>query len=130
MAGGGRVAGSPHFPGRAPIDAYGNGGFRFANMSHIGSLLIVPAGIHAWNVTDAADATEQDFELVLAAAREIDFVLFGTGPEQVMPPPEVERALAGAGVGIEPMNTGAACRTYNLLLGEARAFAAALIAVE
>uniref|UniRef100_UPI0019535063 hypothetical protein n=1 Tax=Stenotrophomonas maltophilia TaxID=40324 RepID=UPI0019535063 len=37
-----------HFPGRAPIDAYGNGGFRFADMSHRGSILCLPSGIHGW----------------------------------------------------------------------------------
>ena len=38
-----------HYPARAPIDAYGNGGFRFADMSHKGSLIIVPSGIYAWD---------------------------------------------------------------------------------
>lgn len=130
MAAHGPAAGPPHLPGLAPIDAYGNGGFRFAGMSHVGSLLLLPSGIHAWPVTDAVEVTPEHFALVLAAAKEIDFLLLGTGVEQVMPPPAVERAFVEAGVGLEPMNTGAACRTYNVLLGEARSFAAALIAVE
>ena len=46
-----------HFPRRAPIDAYGNGGFRFADMSHRGSILIVPSGVYAWDVTRMDDVT-------------------------------------------------------------------------
>ena len=42
----GTVIRKAHFPGRAPIDAYGNGGFRFAGMSHRGSILCLPSGIY------------------------------------------------------------------------------------
>lgn len=118
------------FPGRAAIDAYGNGGFRFADMSHRGSLLIVPSGIYAWPVTRFEALTPANFELVFEEAAVIDFVLLGTGPRQRFLSPELCRAFAAAGLGLEVMDTGAACRTYNVLLAEERAVAAALIAVE
>ncbi|MDA7949009.1 MAG: MTH938/NDUFAF3 family protein [Hyphomicrobiaceae bacterium] len=121
---------TPFFPERAPIDAYGDHGFRFAETSHRGSLLILPSGIYGWEPEALADVDEQAFSRVFAEAVEIDFLLFGTGEKRLIPPPEVSRAFVDAGVGLEIMDTGAACRTYNVLLGEARAVAAALLAVE
>lgn len=119
------------YPYQVPIDAYGNGGFRFADMSHKGSLLCLPSGIMAWSVAAAPDAlTPADFAAVLADAATIDVLLFGTGVTHVMPGRKVRAAFAEAGVGIEPMTTGSAARTYNILLGERRKVAAALIAVE
>ncbi len=119
------------YPYQVPIDAYGNGGFRFADMSHKGSLLCLPSGIKAWGTTAPADSMmPDDFAAVLADADKIDVLLFGTGPTHVMPAAGVRAALAEAGIGIEPMTTGSAARTYNILLGERRKVAAALIAVE
>ena len=57
-----------HFPGRAPIDAYGNGGFRFADMSHRGSILCLPSGIHGWKMEEGDALTVRAFERVLAEA--------------------------------------------------------------
>ena len=117
------------YPGRAPIDAYGNGGFRFAEMSHRGSLLLLPSGIYAWAVDRFDDLVESDFARVFGEASSIDFLLLGTGDHQRFPSAVIREAFAAAGVGLEVMGTGAACRTYNVLLAEQRAVAAALIAV-
>lgn len=119
------------YPYQVPIDAYGNGGFRFADMSHKGSLLCLPSGIRAWSTAVfPADLTPDDFAAVFAEADRIDVLLLGTGAAHVMPAPNVRAACAEAGIGIEPMTTGSAARTYNILLGERRKVAAALIAVE
>lgn len=120
----------PSFPGRAPIDAYGNGGFRFADMSHRGSILCLPSGIFAWSAMSAQAVSAEDFAAVLSEAADIGFLLFGTGERQVFPTAELRAAFAQAGIGLEPMSTGSAARTYNVLLGEGRPVAAALIAVE
>jgi uncharacterized protein len=120
----------PHFPGRAPIDAYGNGGFRFAGFSHRGSLLLLPSGIYAWPVKVFEELVPTLFERVIAESDDIDFLLLGTGDAQRVPPERVRAAFEKADVGLEFMDTGAACRTYNVLLAEERAVAAALIAVE
>lgn len=119
-----------HYPGQAPIDAYGNGGFRFADMSHCGSILCLPDGIFGWDAP-AADALEPaHFTQAVAALTPPGFLLLGTGETQVFPTPEIIARFAAAGLGLEAMSTGAACRTYNVVLAEGRPVAAALIAVD
>jgi uncharacterized protein len=121
---------SAFFPGRAPIDAYGNGGFRFATMSHLGSLLVVPSGMHRWDVSDLASLTPEDFALVFAEASGIDFLLLGTGMTMNRPPKPVIAAFAERKLPIDFMSTGSAVRTYGVLLAEKRKVAAAFIAVQ
>ncbi|MDZ7928033.1 MAG: Mth938-like domain-containing protein [Agrobacterium sp.] len=129
MAGGIEIR-PAHFPGRAPIDAYGNGGFRFAEMSHRGSLLCLPSGIHGWSPVDVKEFTLAHFDKVLADAQDIEVLLIGTGDGMRVLPKELRAAFRDAGISVDPMSTGAAVRTYNIMLSESRAVAAALIAVE
>ena len=117
-------------PERAPIESYGNGGFRFAGMSHQGSLLILANGMHAWSPIRFSDVTTDDFASVLSAEKRPAFLLFGTGPEMHFPSPDLRKAFAEAGVALEAMTTGSAVRTYNILLAEKRDVTAALLAVE
>jgi uncharacterized protein len=126
----GLVIREAHFPGRAPLDAYGNGGFRFADMSHRGSLLCLPSGVHGWEPADPLALTAEDFERVIAEAQGIQILLVGMGNELRPLPAALRQALKAAGISADPMSTGAAVRTYNVLLAEDRAVAAALIAVE
>lgn len=118
-----------HFPGRAPIDAYGNGGFRFADMSHRGSVLMLPSGIYAWDTVEGDPLSVDKFRRVLDEAREIEVLLVGTGREIRPLPAELKAALRAQNISSDPMSTGAAVRTYNVMLAESRAVAAALIAV-
>ncbi len=119
-----------HFPGRAAIEAYGNGGFRFADMSHRGSLLCLPSGIHGWQPANPAALTTADFDKVLAEAASIEILLVGMGLDLRPLPAALKTALRQAGISADPMSTGAAVRTYNVLLAEDRAVAAAFIAVD
>ena len=119
-----------HFPGRAPVDAYGNGGFRFADMSHRGSILCLPSGIHGWEPGDDAALRLEDFERVFRQAEKIEILLVGTGMELKPLPPAMRQAFREAGISADPMSTGAAVRTYNVLLAEDRAVAAALVAID
>ena len=119
-----------YYPGRAPIDAYGNGGFRFADMSHRGSLLIVPRGIYGWDVGALDELTPERCALFLAELQRPAFVLLGTGREHHVPPAAIRKLFADAGIGLEPRSTGAAARTYNVLLADGRDFGAGLIAVD
>ena len=115
------------YPGRAPIDSYGNGGFRFAQMSHKGSILCLPSGIYAWErpEPDALSA----YVRVFAESDALSLLLVGTGRNLARPAEGVARAFRDAGLALEAMDTGAACRTYNVLLAEGRPVAAALVAV-
>jgi uncharacterized protein len=126
----GLVIRDAHFPGRAPIDAYGNGGFRFADMSHRGSIICLPSGIHGWTPADPAALTIDDFEPLLAESDAIEILLVGMGPDLRPLPADLRKRLREAGISADPMSTGAAVRTFNVLLAEERAVAAALIAVE
>ncbi|MFD1326944.1 Mth938-like domain-containing protein [Mycoplana ramosa] len=118
-----------HFPGRAPIDAYGNGGFRFADMSHRGSVIFLPSGIYGWDKQDAQSLTATDLERVLAEAAQIEVLLVGTGLEIKPLSKELRAILREHRISADPMSTGAAVRTFNVMLAESRAVAAALIAV-
>jgi uncharacterized protein len=126
------MAGDPnalHFPRSAPIEAYGKGGFAFAGMSHRGSLLCLPDAIWAWEVTEPARIDRYSLEKVFAAASGIDTLLVGTGTGIWLPPPELRQALKAVKVVLDTMQTGPAVRTYNIMIGERRRVAAALIAV-
>ncbi|KQP48817.1 hypothetical protein ASG40_18970 [Methylobacterium sp. Leaf399] len=116
-------------PGRHLIDAYGNGGFRFAEMSHRGSILMLPSGVRAWDVADARTIDRDALRPVQLAAGEVELLLVGTGLDIVPLPEPLRRWLKDAGVGLDVMQTGAAARTYNILMAENRKVAAALVAV-
>jgi uncharacterized protein len=116
-------------PGRYPFDAYGNGGFRFADMSHRGSVLALPSGIKAWPIGSIAELTDETLEPIFAEANEIELLLLGTGADIAAIPNAFRERFREAGIGLDVMQTGAAARTYNILLAENRKVAAALIAV-
>ena len=116
-------------PGQWPIDGYGAGGFRFADMSHRGSILALPSGIRIWTATCLADVTPESLAPVLAEEKGlIEHLLVGTGDFMKPLPAAVREMMKAAGIRAEPMATGAAARTYNILLGEKRRVAAALLA--
>lgn len=119
-----------HFPQQVGIDAYGNGGFRFAEMSHRGSLLCLPGGMLGWSVTTAAEITLESLAPVLDSAGDIDVLMIGLGHDIAGLAPEIRAALRAQGIIVEAITTGSAVRTYNVLLAEHRAVAAALIAVD
>ena len=81
--------------------------------------------IDDWRPQNIGELTAEDLEPALALRPEV--LLLGSGARQVFPPHELLARLHAAGVGLEVMDTGAACRTYNVLVGEGRAVAAALI---
>lgn len=120
---------APHLPRSAPIEAYGNGGFAFAEMSHRGSLLCLPDAIWAWPVTRPDEINEVTLQRVIANAANIDTLIVGTGNEIWIPPSWLRDRLRKASVVIDAMQTGPAIRTYNIMIGERRRVAAALIAV-
>lgn len=123
-------AGQGHYPYQAAIDAYGDGGFRFAEMSHRGSLIALPTGMYAWEVSEPAEITLSALSRVIDQAGDIDVLLVGTGPHIAPIPTEIRTALRKRGVIVEAVSTGSAVRTYNVLFGEKRAIALAALAVD
>jgi uncharacterized protein len=120
---------TPHYPYPAPIEGYGRGGFRFAGMSHRGSLLCLPSGVWAWPVTAPEDIGEGSLEPVFREAGEIGLFLLGTGTARFSLPDALRLRFHAAGMTLEIMRTGEAANTYSLLLEERRRVACGLIAV-
>lgn len=124
---------SPATPNAGPprvIDAYGNGGFRVSGETFSGSILVLPDGaVLSWSA-DMAALSAESLAPVIAASPAPEILLLGCGPRAVFVPPPVRQRLREAGVIVDAMSTGAACRTYNVLIAEERRVAAALIAVD
>ena len=123
-------AGQGFYPQQTPIDAYGNSGFRFAGISHRGSLLCLPTGMHGWPVVAPAEITAESFARVFETADEIDVLLIGQGTDIAPFDRTLRQSLRERGIIVEAISTGSAVRTYNVLLAEERRVAAALIAIE
>ena len=119
---------SPHLPRPAEIDAYGKGGFRFGGMSHRGSLLRLPDGIGCF-VGTPQEIDASALALVLDAEPRIEHCLIGSGRDPWFLPKDLAERFAERGIAVEAMTTGAAVRTYNILVAERRRVAALLVAV-
>jgi uncharacterized protein len=126
------IRADPHLPAPAPIDSYGDGGFRFAGMSHRGSLLCLPDGIWASPVRSANEIDEAAVAPALEPAAPdaaVEHFLIGTGKDLIPVSPALRDAFRARGIAVESMSTGAAVRTWNILLGERRRVGALLVAV-
>ena len=122
-----------YLPGRHAIEAYGGGGFRFAGMSHVGSILATPRGVGALAAATLAEVDEAALAPLIAeldaAPGSIELLLVGAGPATAAAPRLLSEQLRAAGLRLETMATGPAARVYNVLLDENRRVAALLIAV-
>jgi len=121
---------SRHLPRQALIDAHGAGGFRFAGLSHRGSLLCLPDGIWPWPVAAPTALTDEALSLVFDRAGELDFFIVGTGAAPWVMPAPLRTRFREAHVSVDAMTTGPAVRTYNVMLMEGRRVGAGLIAVD
>jgi uncharacterized protein len=117
-------------PRQEPIDAFGNGGFRFGGMSHLGSVLSLPSGMRAWAPLSVDDIQDVDVDLIVAERERFDHFLLGTGKSLQRPAQRIVQMLQAAQINFEFLDTGAAIHVYNLVLAERRRVTAALIAVE
>jgi uncharacterized protein len=121
---------SPHLPRQALIDAHGGGGFRFAGMSHRGSLLCLPDGIWPWPLAEIAGLNDEALSPVFAHSGDLDFFIIGTGEESWVMPEPLRQKFRGAHISADTMTTGPAVRTYNVMLMESRRVGAGLIAID
>jgi uncharacterized protein len=122
-------ADQPHLPRQTVINSHGEGGFRFAGMSHRGSLLCLPDGIWAWPIARIEDLTEDALSMVFARVGALDFFILGTGSAQWNVPPSLRARFRDAQISLDAVTTGPAVRTYNVMLMESRRVGAGLIAV-
>ena len=111
------------------INSYGAGGFIISNQKFEGSALILPSGVHSWNVKDISGINIESFAEVIKEANDIEILLLGTGKTMQFIDDKIVREIKRSKITVDMMDTGAACRTYNVLLAEERKVAAALIAV-
>jgi uncharacterized protein len=117
-------------PGRHLLDAYGAGGFRFGEMSHKGSILMLPSGVKAWAPIDDQPWAGNQFIDVFAEAANIELLLIGTGVNLRHLPEALRWRFKELKISVELMTTPPAARTYNILVAEGRKIAAALISVD
>lgn len=121
---------TPSIPGdRQVIAAYGPGLFRISGTVHTNSVIVFTDRTVAWPVASFPDLTIDDFALVCEAAPPVEVLLLGVGAENMPVPAALRGGLREAGIVLDAMDTGAACRTYNVLMAEDRRVAAALIAL-
>lgn len=112
------------------MQGYGDGGFRVSGGKRIeGSQILFPEAAVPWSVSSATDITLESLSAAIDKADEIDILIVGCGAEFQPIPDELRQGLKKHGIVLEWMDTGAACRTFNVLLVEERPVAAALIAV-
>ncbi len=108
-------------PGR-PVEGYGPGFFRVGGTVFHGPLLITPEGAGSWRGLE-------DVSALLALAGRVDVILMGMGADVAWPDKALRDLLEAEGIGVEPMSSSAAARTFNVLLAEGRRIAAALLPV-
>lgn len=111
------------------IETYGDLRFRISSIVHEGSVIVLGEATHPWPVISLAEAEEAHFAPLMADAENVEILLLGGGTEYGEPPAFLLALCRTVGIAVEPMDTGAAARTFNLLASEGRRVAAALIAV-
>jgi uncharacterized protein len=119
---------TPLIPGdRQVIDSYGPGRFLVSGEQHAGSVIVFSDRTVAWPVASFAEISLGGLDAVIGAETPVDVLIIGCGVRMQPVPAALRTALRGQGIGCDAMDTGAACRTYNVLLSEGRRVAAALI---
>ena len=114
---------------RKYIDHYGDGGFRVGGERYEGSIIVAPEQVWPWTISDIAQLNGESVAAVLAADPPIELLLIGCGTRVKRVPYDLRKTLRARAIIVDGMETGAACRTYNVLMAEERRVAAALIAI-
>jgi len=121
---------TPLVPADRPlIRSYGDGGFAIQGVRWRGSILILADKVLSWPVTDMEAFSLDGLAPVLDSRPLPELLLVGCGAAMILLQPTLRAELRAAGLVVETMDTGAACRTWNVLLAEGRNAAAAMIAV-
>lgn len=113
---------------RKIIKSYGEKSFKVNDENIEGSIVIMPDNVENWQPRGYEEIDLDSFGFIDENSN-IEILLVGCGEEHKQVPHELHIHFAKMGIGVEFMTTGAACRTYNVLLSEERQVVAALIAV-
>lgn len=122
------ISGLPQ-EGQQLINGYGDGGFRVSGVRYEGSVLILPEKTENWSLADIDEISLDSLASLVENSDEIEILLIGCGEGMAYIEDDIRNALREKGIVIDAMGTGAAVRTYNVLLLERRRVAAALIAI-
>jgi uncharacterized protein len=114
---------------RALIQAYGDGGFRVSGRRSEGAVLVLENSIIEVGYISVEEIRADHLQPALDAVPPVEILFMGCGERAQVLPVEAHGILSRAKISVETMDTGAACRTFNLLQGEGRRVAALLIAV-
>ncbi len=122
---------TPDIPaGRQFIESYGDGGFRVSGQRYEGNIIVTPTATWTWDVDGEEALSLYDFSIILDHSDEIDILLVGTGNTFQPVPLPIKQGLRDYGISTDVMDTGGACRTYNVVMSEDRLIAVALMAVD
>jgi len=111
---------------RQVIDSYGASGFHVSGTAYDGAILVFPDRTQRWAVGAMSEVTAESLRPIIEHG-DVQVLLLGCGRRMQPAPPALRQALRNAGIVVDTMDTGAACRTYNVLLAEDRRVAAALL---
>ncbi len=111
------------------IQSYKAGQFKVSNEIFDTALIVFPDAVVEWDVKSVADLTIEDFKPVIDRADEVEVLLLGCGSKMTFIAPELREGLKQHAIVIDTMDTGAACRTYNVLMAEGRQVCTALFKV-
>ena len=117
------------FSGQHLIEAYGEGGFRLSDGRHEGSVLLLPEGVETFSPRSMKEVDRASLAAVAQQSDDIDIFILGSGQKQIFASAELQKYFIQHNIALEVMDSGAACRTYNILVSEGRKVAAAIIAV-
>lgn len=117
----------PPVGGLQLVQSYGEGGFRVSGRRYQGSILVLPDKTETWPIEAMADLSLRSLTPIMEAEPAVELLIIGCGPTFALAPVTLREVLKSKKIGVETMDTGAACRTYNVLAGEGRRVAAALI---
>jgi uncharacterized protein len=117
--------------GRKIIQSYSNGGFKISGISYSSGVIVFPTMVETWiPPKDVHSLSLNDFSFVLEHSNECDVILLGCGTNGAFLNPSLRNEIKNKGLTIDAMNTGAACRTYNVLMAEGRRVAAMLMPIK
>ena len=114
---------------RQIVQSYGSAHFKVSRVDYQGSVIVLPNQTISWNVNVLGDVNLGSLAPVLAEDPRIEILLIGCGEMMQLLPRSLMDTCRQKGLAIDAMDTGAACRTYNVLAAEGRRAAACLIAL-